>query len=325
MSCRRLPCEAMTFGEFGNSQSPRFPGQDWIFGGSWVKLLPGFSFRCSKSPVMISIHAPHSHGVSNAPILRSLLPVFTWVLLGFLCLHEVQAEVNTDSGSSDAPSPESDSRGKLIFSDDFNREEEDDRKEQVGNQWGTNSKSRAAGNKQVDLKDGALHITRHPVADHGVSVVQDVAFRDAIIELRFQLGKEDDLGINIADMQEPSVHAGHLCVARIRLKRVEITDLKTGRMNLQIRESRKSENPSEAVQKLVKEKSKYFPVDLQADEWHDLRVQIQGDKMSVSIDGKLIGDFQSLGIAHPTKRRLRLAVGKSAVVDDLKIWDGQAS
>lgn len=274
---------------------------------------------------MISIHAPRSHGVRTSPILHSFLPVFTCGLLGLLCIHEVQAELNAGSGTSDAPSHELDSKGKLIFSDDFNREEEDDRKEQVGNKWGTNSKSRAAGNKQVDLKDGALQITRHPVADHGVSVVQDVAFRDAIIELRFQLGKEDDLGINIADMQEPTVHAGHLCVARIRLERVEITDLKTGRMNLQIRQSRKSENPSEAVQKLVKEKSKYFPVDLQADEWHDLRVQIQGDQMSVSIDGKWIGDFQSPGIAHPTKRRLRLAVGKSAVVDDLKIWDGEAS
>ena len=274
---------------------------------------------------MNSIYAPVSTCCKKLRLLHPLLAVVTWISLGPICGHEARGEVNEDSGSKNAANPELASKGKLIFSDDFNREEKDDRKEQVGNQWGTNSKSRAAGNKQVDLKDGALHITRHPVADHGVSVVQDVAFRDAIVELRFQLGKEDDLGINIADMQEPTVHAGHLCVARIRLKRVEITDLKTGRMNLQIRESRKSGNPSEAVQKLVKEKSKYFPVDLQANQWHDLKVQIQGDKMSVSIDGKLIGDFESPGIAHPTKRRLRLAVGKSAVVDDLKIWDGQES
>ncbi|MGI9472734.1 MAG: family 16 glycoside hydrolase [Rubripirellula sp.] len=210
--------------------------------------------------------------------------------------------------------------GELLFQDDFNRQEEDDSKEQVGNNWGTNSKSRAAGNKQVDLKDGALHIKRHEVADHGVSVVQDVKFRDCVIELRFQLGKTDDLGINIADMQEKSVHAGHLCVARIRLNRVEITDLKTGRMNLQVRESRKSGSPSEAVQELVKKKSKFFDVDLSENEWHDLRVQIKGDTMSVAIDGESVGAFQSPGVAHPTKRRLRLAVGKSAVVDDINIW-----
>ena len=52
----------------------------------------------------------------------------------------------------------------LLFSDDFERAEADDTKEEVGKGWGTNSKSRAQGQKQVDLKDGAMHITRAAVA-----------------------------------------------------------------------------------------------------------------------------------------------------------------
>jgi hypothetical protein len=49
-------------------------------------------------------------------------------------------------------------------------------------------------------------------------------------------------------------------------------------------------------------------------------VNITGDTLSASIDGQLVGTFSSPGIAHPTKRTLRLAVARNAVVDDVKIW-----
>ena len=39
-----------------------------------------------------------------------------------------------------------------------------------------------------------------------------------------------------------------------------------------------------------------------------------------SVDGKPVGSLSSPGIAHPTKRQLRLAVPRNAVVDDLRIW-----
>ena len=207
----------------------------------------------------------------------------------------------------------------LLFADDFDRVESDDSKEQLGNGWGTNSGKRAKGNKQADLKEGALWITRHPEADHGVSVIKDVDFRDVRIEMRFRIGVGDDLGINLADMQEKTVHAGHLCVARIRLNKVEITDLKTGRMNLENRELKISGKLSDQQKKALNKKTKNIQVKLQADVWHKLVIDVRGDLMSVNIDGMDVGEFQSAGIAHPTKRRVRLAVGKSAAVDDLFI------
>lgn len=211
-------------------------------------------------------------------------------------------------------------KGKLLLSDDFERSEKNDAKEEVGNGWGTNSKSRAKGRKQVDLKDGAMHITRADVADHGVSVTHEVGFKDATIQLRFKLRKEDDLGINIADMKEKSVHAGHICMARIRPYRVEITDLKTGRMKQEHREIRQAKKETPELKKLLAAKTKQFKTKIAPGKWHDLEVQITGDQMQVSVDGKKVGSFESAGIGHPTKSRLRLAVGKQAWVDDVKIW-----
>lgn len=211
-------------------------------------------------------------------------------------------------------------KGKLLLSDDFERSEKNEAKEEVGNGWGTNSRTRAKGQKQVDLKDGAMHITRAAVADHGVSVTHEVAFKDATIQLRFKLRKQDDLGINIADMKEKSVHAGHICMARIRFNNVEISDLKTGRMKKEHREIRQAKKETPELKKLLAGKTKRFKTNVAPDKWHDLEVKITGDTMQVNIDGKKIGSFKSDGIGHPTKSRLRLAVGKQAWIDEVRVW-----
>lgn len=211
------------------------------------------------------------------------------------------------------------SGGTVILEDDFSRTEKDDSKEEVGNDWGTNSKKRAKGVKQVDLADGAMHVTKAKVADHGVSVTHEVAFRDATIRMRFKLGKGDDLGINIADMKEKSVHAGHICVARIRLDKTEISDLKTGVMDLETRKRRLAKTATKEDTARIKNTKKLFKHKIEADKWHQLEVNIAGDVMSVSIDNKKVGTFKSPGIAHPTKSRLRLSVNKSAWIDNVKV------
>ena len=214
---------------------------------------------------------------------------------------------------------------ELLLEDHFERQESDESKEQIGGQWGTNSRTRAAGNKQVDLADGAMHIYRHPVADHGVSVVHDLAFKNATIQMRFKIGKGDELGINIADMNEKSVHAGHLCVAKIRLNKLTLMDLKTGRMALPMREKAQAKKLTPADQRLLKTKQAVFPIKLEADHWYDLKVVIEGETMRVAIDGKEVGQFTSPGIGHDTKSRLRLAVAKEAWVDDITVERNDAS
>ncbi|MEO1528165.1 MAG: family 16 glycoside hydrolase [Planctomycetota bacterium] len=209
---------------------------------------------------------------------------------------------------------------ELIFEDHFERDENPKTAEQPGNGWGTNSKSRAAGNKQVDLVDGAMHIYRHKVADHGVSVVQDLAFKDATIEMRFKIRKGDELGINIADMKEKSVHAGHICAARIRTNQVTLQDLKTGRMKLEIRERAKSKTATEADKALIATKQQTSKIAIAPDTWHKLTVKLSGDTMVVSINEEPVAEFTSEGIGHATKSRIRLAVPKQAWVDDMFVY-----
>jgi hypothetical protein len=213
-----------------------------------------------------------------------------------------------------------DSAGELLFADDFNRDEAVADKEDIGGGWTSNSGWRAKGNKQVDLKDGAMHVTKHAEADHGVAIFHDVAFQDGVVELKFKLGAGDDLGVDFVDRELKTVHAGHLCIARVTLKNLTLTDSKTGGMDNAIRDRRQKGDKSPELANLLKTKTKSFPLALKAEAWHTLRVEVAGDTMRASVDGVAVGEFSSEGIAHPTKRMITLAVNKSAVIDDVKVW-----
>ena len=214
-----------------------------------------------------------------------------------------------------------DERGKLIFQDDFERNESQEKTDEVGNGWGTNSKTRAGGHKQVDLKDGAMHIFIHETADHGVSVTQPAEFRNGSIEMKFMLEHEQDsLGLNFADLKFKEVWAGHLFKVTIGTARTELADLKTGVMNLKTRELKMAGKLSPEQQEELKTKTKRFPHKLETGKWYTVVATVKDDTLSVEIDGKLVGSFSSEGIAHPTKRLLRLAVQRNVVVDDVKIY-----
>jgi hypothetical protein len=215
-----------------------------------------------------------------------------------------------------------DDLGELLFQDDFARSESQEKTDEPGNGWETNSKSRAKGNKQVDLRDGAMYIYLSPEANHAVSVTHLAAFTNGAVSLRFMLeDAKDSLGLDFADAGCKEVHAGHLFAARINPKQVTLQDLKTGGMRLDIHEARQAKQPlSEEQKKAMAGKQKIIPQTIEVGKWHDLGVKISGEELSVTIDGKAVGSFSSPGIAHPTKKMLRLSVPRNAVVDDVKIW-----
>jgi len=212
--------------------------------------------------------------------------------------------------------------GKLIFEDAFDRKESQETTDEPGNGWGTNSKSRAKGHKQVDLRDGAMYIFTHAEADHAASVTHPAEFRNGRVQLRFMLEDErDSLGLDFADPECKEVHAGHLFAARFSTKNVTLQDLKTGNMRLDIQEARVAKQPLSAEQQAaLKGKNEVVPKRLTVGKWYEAQITIDGDRLSVSIDGQPVASLASSGIAHPTKRMLRLAVPRNAVVDDVNIW-----
>ena len=132
---------------------------------------------------------------------------------------------------------------------------------------------------------------------------------------------ENRLGLDFADAQCKEVHAGHLCMARISTKAVQLIDHKTGGMRLDIHDARKEKKPlTDEQKKALAGKSKNVPHPTEAGKWHELQVTIEGDALSVAIDGQAVGSFSSPGIAHPNKRMLRLSVPRNAVVDEMKIY-----
>jgi hypothetical protein len=211
--------------------------------------------------------------------------------------------------------------GKLIFEDNFERNESQEAKEELTNGWGSNSKSRAKGNKQVDLKDGAMHIQFHPEADHAVSVTHSAEFRDGTIEMRFMLEDEKDiLGLDFADLSFKEVHAGHLFKVDFAAKYVGINDMKTGNMNLKYYDAKKAGTLTSNQKAEIEKTTKRFLTKIEVAKWHSLAVTISGDSVTAKVDGKEIGNFSSPGFSHATKRMLRLSVPHAAVVDDVKIW-----
>jgi hypothetical protein len=218
--------------------------------------------------------------------------------------------------------PASTDLGELVFQDDFERAESQEERDEPGNGWATNSAKRAQGDKQVDLKDGTMRIYISPRADHAVSVTHPFEFRNGSVALRFLLeDKKDSLGLNFADLNFKGVHAGHLFVVRIYSNRVEITDLKTGVMRKDIRETRKAKKALSEEQKLaLKGKSKRFEKVTATGKWHNLLVTVSEDQLSLELDGEQVGSFSSSGIAHPTKQMLRLSVPQNVVVDDVRLW-----
>jgi hypothetical protein len=218
--------------------------------------------------------------------------------------------------------PASTDLGELVFQDDFERAESQEERDEPGNGWATNSAKRAQGDKQVDLKDGTMRIYISPRADHAVSVTHPFEFRNGSVALRFLLeDKKDSLGLNFADLNFKGVHAGHLFVVRIYSNRVEITDLKTGVMRKDIRETRKAKKAlSEEQKHALKGKSKRFEKVTATGKWHNLLVTVSEDQLSLELDGEQVGSFSSSGIAHPTKQMLRLSVPQNVVVDDVRLW-----
>jgi hypothetical protein len=197
-----------------------------------------------------------------------------------------------------------------LFSDDFSAAE-------FGKAWGHYKSSSV-------VKDGVLVGITAEDSDHSaVDFVRIEPTRDLEVSVKFRYTSDKAKSFNVwlDDKDYKGSHAGHICSVSISPTSVNIADAKTGTFRNDIDESRRSTAGLTPEQKeFLKTKTKSIPVQLSLQDWHTLVERTKGDEVDVLIDGKLVGSFQSEGIAHDTKTLVSLTTNRVDVnYDDFGI------
>lgn len=200
---------------------------------------------------------------------------------------------------------------RVIFSDDFAADG-------FGKSWGHYKSSSI-------VKDGVLHGITAPESDHpAVDVIRIEPEKDLEVSVKFQFVSEKALGFNVwlDDRDYKGSHAGHICSISVNPKAVTVADAKTGTFSNDVYERKKATPPTltaEDKANLLKW-TKSMPNAVSLKEWHTLVVRTHGDTVETSIDGKVVGSFQSPGVAHDHKTVVSLTTNRVDVnYDDFSI------
>ncbi|WP_366182426.1 family 16 glycoside hydrolase [Flavobacterium ovatum] len=214
------------------------------------------------------------------------------------------------------------SKAKLVFEDNFNRNEKEETIEDLGLGWRTNSKTRAGGHKQADLRDGKLFIEMYKEADHSTSILHSAPFDDGIVKVKFQMLNPKGFKLNFNDPKAKELsHAGHICQVSITPNKIGVTDQITGVFGMDIYNKRKDGVDKKLIQELLKDKSKTFKTNLELNHWYEITIVIQQETISVFIDNQFVGELKSAGFDHKEKENIALSLASSSSeFDDLRIW-----
>lgn len=180
---------------------------------------------------------------------------------------------------------------ELVFEDDFSGEG-------FGEKWG-HYKSESV------IQEGVLIGKTIDINDHaGVEATRFEGRKNLMVGVKFKFAGPEAERFNVwfDDKDYKGSHAGHISNVTVSPTSVAITDAKTGNMENAIYERKKSPEGLDAeTTEMLKTKSASFPVELDREEWHDLRIFTTGDTIRVKIDGDDVGSFASEGNAHETK------------------------
>lgn len=201
---------------------------------------------------------------------------------------------------------------RVIFSDDFSAEG-------FGKRWGHYKSSSV-------VKDGVLVGITAETSDHNaVDHITIDPEKDLEVSVKFRFVSEKAGGFNLwfDDKKFQGSHAGHICNVSVAPGAVNIGDAKTGNFRNDIYEKKKSPAGLSAEDKeMLKSKNKSLPIapKLSLKDWHTLVARTQGNVVEVSIDGKVLGSFESEGVGHETKSLVSLTTNKVDVeYDDFSI------
>jgi hypothetical protein len=161
--------------------------------------------------------------------------------------------------------------------------------------------------------------------DHGAVGRIHRPMRDVVVEFKFQLDGSTGFNAVFDDQSYKGSHAGHICRVAFAAKVIRLGDDKEGVMRNDIFEMRRDPNRKADAEKLLLGRSSSAPISLEQSKWYQAAIEIAGDQMRVSLDGKPVGYLKSPGIAHTSKSSFHFTVnGPGVLFDDVMIWSGES-
>jgi len=231
--------------------------------------------------------------------------------LAVVCVGLMMAAIQARAAES---APELAKPGKSLFADDFSRAD-------LKPKW-------RVGKGFFTVKDGVVSVAENPEDKHGAYayVTPGFAYKDIVAEFSIKMDGARSCSLMVNDSKYKESHAGHILKATVLMGKVNVADWKFGAMKNEIFDKMKDTNTSaEEKKKLresIKDKSADFKVDADMAQWHVVRLQIAGDEMLVSLDGKPTAYLKSEGINHAAKNAIGFEVGgKSVLIKDMKVWE----
>lgn len=210
--------------------------------------------------------------------------------------------------AADIPAEPIAQKGELLFSDDFERSELGDWKPLIGT---------------FAVQNGVLKgwQTR---ADHGAVGRVYRPMKDVIVEFKFKLDGSTGFNAVFDDQKFKGSHAGHICRVAFTPKQILLADDKEGAMRNDIEQMRKDPAKKAEATKLLVGRSSVAKLTLEPAPWHNVIIEVLGDQMRLTFDGKTIGYLKSPGIAHETKSSFHFTVnGPGVLFDDVRIWQAK--
>ncbi len=223
-------------------------------------------------------------------------------LIAFLCLA-------TLATAADIPAEPIAQKGELILSDNFERKDLGDWKSLI---------------PTFTVEGGALKGVQTR-ADHGAVGRVYRPMKDVVVEFKFQLVGSTGFNAVFDDQKFKGSHAGHVCRVAFAPTQLRLGDDKEGVMRNDIYEMRKDPAHKKDADKLLEGRGSAASIaKLEQQKWYQVTIELKGDELRVSMDGKPLGYLKSPGIAHETKSSFHFTVsGAGALFDDVKIWQAK--
>ena len=207
---------------------------------------------------------------------------------------------------------------KLLFEDDFSRSE-------MAPKWTT-------GKGSYLIEGGVAKLVEDRSADHGpaMKAAPRFPFKDIVAEFSIKPEASKVCHIEMRDKDYKGSHVGHIATVSVTPASLKLSDYKLGVMKNEYYEKLGDKNLTQDGKQKIKDSLKAFapefPIKLDPTRWHQVRIELVGDEMLVSIDGKPAGYLKSEGISHPTKETFGFSTrGKATLLDNVKVWEAVPS